>query len=219
MDTAETIVRALGAAGLALALAEAGWGAVWGMRRSPGRASGAARRIGALGAYLVSGGPYLAICILLWHPLPLTLAESVRAVALAAGALLGVAGLFFYLWGRFALGDMYNVSSSLGSELYASHRLVTSGPFRFVRHPMYLGIFIGALGALLLYRTWTTVFVIAALPGAVLKARREDRLLAAEFGVAYDAYRRRVPGFVPRIRIGAGARESGADEARRRDAT
>jgi protein-S-isoprenylcysteine O-methyltransferase Ste14 len=217
MDTAETVVRALGAAGLALALAEAGWGAMRGMRRSPGRASGAAGRIGALGTYLVSGGPYLAVCILLWHRLPVTLPESVRAVDLAVGALLGAVGLSFYLWGRFALGDMYNVSSSLGSELYASQRLVTSGPYRFVRHPMYLGIFIGALGALLVYRTWTTVFVIAALPGAVFKARREDRLLAAEFGEGYDAYRRRIPGFVPRIRVGHGAGGSGAEDGRGRD--
>jgi protein-S-isoprenylcysteine O-methyltransferase Ste14 len=217
MDTAETIVRALGAAGLALALAEAGWGAAQGMRRPPGRASGAAGRIGALGAYLVSGGPYLAVCILLWHRLPVTLPESVRAVDLAVGTLLGAVGLFFYLWGRFALADMYNVSSSLGSELYSSHRLVTSGPYRFVRHPMYFGILVGALGALLVYRTWTTVFVIAALPGAVFKARREDRLLAAEFGKTYDAYRRRTPGFVPRIRIGASARGTSVEEGRGRD--
>jgi protein-S-isoprenylcysteine O-methyltransferase Ste14 len=217
MGTPETVVRALGAVGLAFALAAAAWGAIQGTGHSPGRASGAAERVGALGAYLISGGPYLAVCILLWHPLPLTLAEPARTAALAAGALLGAAGLFSYLWGRFALGDMYNVSSSLGSELYASHRLVTSGPYRFVRHPMYLGIFISALGALLVYWTWTTVFVIAALPGAVFKARREDRLLAAEFGEAYDAYRRRVPGFV--LRIGVGARRSGAEEGRRRDAT
>lgn len=219
MGTAETVLRALGAVCLMVALAAAAWGAIRGTGHSPGRSSGAAERAGALGAYLISGGPYLAVCILLWHPLPLTLAGSVRAATLAAGALLGAAGLFFYLWGRFALGDMYNVSSSLGSELYASHRLVTSGPYRFVRHPMYLGIFIGALGALLVYRTWTTVFVIAALPGAVLKARREDRLLAAEFGKAYDAYRRRTPGFVPRIRAGATAHGPSAEDVRGRDAT
>jgi len=217
MDTAETVVRVLGAVGFAFALAAAAWGAIEGTRRAPGRAVGPAGRLGALGAYLLAGGPYFALCILLWHPLPLTLAQPVRVAALGTGALLGATGLGLYLWGRFALADMYNVSSSLGSELYASHRLVTSGPYRLVRHPMYLGIVIGAFGALLVYRTWTMVFVIAALPGAVFKALREDRLLRAEFGEAYEAYRRRVPGWIPRLRVDLGDRDGPANEGRGRD--
>lgn len=198
IDTAETLVRWLGAVGLAAAWATAAWGAVKGAGRARGRSSGLARKIGAPAAYAIGGVPFLAVSVLLWRHLPIEPSSTFRAVALGFGTALGAAGLALYLWGRLALGEMYNVSSSLGSELYAPHRLITSGPYRIVRHPMYLGLFLAAAGAFLVYRTWTTVFVIAVLPGAVVKARREERLLAEEFGESFQAYRRRVPGWLPR---------------------
>jgi len=201
IDSAESAVRVAGAVGLVVAWATAGWGAARAASQAPGRGAGLAPRIHALGAYALVGIPYAVVCVLLWRRLPIGLSPTLRIAALAAGATLGAAGLGLYLWGRLSLGDMYNVSSGLGSELFASHRLVTSGPYRIVRHPMYAGLIAGAFGALLVYRTWTTVFVVAALPGAVRKAHEEERLLAEEFGDAYESYRRLVPRWWPRLRV------------------
>ena len=198
LEDAETIVRLLGGVLLGVAWTVAGVGAVRAMGHPTGRALGVARTKGAAVAYLLAGVPYLLACVALWRPLPLEPSDGVRVAGLAIGGLLGSAGFALYLWGRLALGDMYNVSSSLGSELFEQHRLVVSGPYRFVRHPMYAGIVLAAPGALLVYRTWTMVFALVALPGLAVKAAHEDRLLAEEIGEPFDAYRTRVPGWIPR---------------------
>ena len=72
--------------------------------------------------------------------------------------------------------------------------LVTHGPFRLSRNPMYLGLSLVYLGVTLLMNSiWTLLFlplVIAILHFTVI--RKEERYLAATFDIAYDEYRRRV---------------------------
>jgi protein-S-isoprenylcysteine O-methyltransferase Ste14 len=198
LDTAEVIVRIAGAAVFAVAWVAGGVGGVRGLRHAAGRASGLATTLRAFGAYAVVAGPYLMVCVALWRPLPVTLGAAAGWIVLVGGTLLGAFGAVMYLWGRSTLGEMYNLSSAFGSELFADHRLVTCGPYRFVRHPMYVGLLGAATGALSVYRVWTMVFVIACLPGAWFKARREDRLLAEQFGAQFQDYRRVVPGWLPR---------------------
>ncbi len=94
---------------------------------------------------------------------------------------------------------MYNVSSSMGAQLYADHRLVTHGPFAIVRHPMYLGVILASAGGLLIYRTWTLLFTTVSFLGLVLRARREEEALAAEFSEQWEEYRRRVPAWILHI--------------------
>jgi len=117
-----------------------------------------------------------------------------------AGAVLAATGLGLVLWGRLTLGRLYGVSSTLGARLHADHRLITHGPFAHVRHPMYLGIETASFGGLLLYRTWTLVFLTVAFLGLMMRARREDELLRLEFGARWEAYRQQIPGWLPRRR-------------------
>lgn len=190
--------RIAGFAVLAGCWVSAAAGAMQGAGAPTGRAGRLARRWRAHTVYLVGAVPYFAICGLLWRPLPVSLSAGGRVAALTAGAALGASGGALYLWGRLTLGDMYNVASSLGVELYRHHRLVTAGPYRRLRHPMYAGLFLGALGGLLVYRTWALVFMLATLPGAVVKARLEERLLAEQMGEEWSAYARLVPAWFPR---------------------
>jgi protein-S-isoprenylcysteine O-methyltransferase Ste14 len=170
-----------------------------GLRRPQGRTTGLARQILTLPAYLLISVGFFGTCYLLWRPLPLALSAQARTVTLALGALLLFPGLALVLWGRFTLGEMYYVSSSMGAQLYADHRLITYGPFAFVRHPMYVGILLASAGGLLIYRTWTLVFTTVAFLGLALRARREEQALAAEFGEQWEAYRQQVPAWIPRI--------------------
>jgi protein-S-isoprenylcysteine O-methyltransferase Ste14 len=119
---------------------------------------------------------------------------------LGLGSLVYLPGLAFVLWGRLALGKMYFVSTGFGAQLYANHRLVTRGPFAIVRHPMYLGLIAAALGSLLIYQTWTTALYVLFAPFVLLRARREEQLLATEFGEAWQEYCKHVPAFFPRPR-------------------
>jgi len=63
---------------------------------------------------------------------------------------------------------------------------------------MYVGLMLASVGGLLLYRTWTALWLVVQLPVLVVRAAREEEALAAEFGAAWEAYRDRVPGWLPR---------------------
>jgi len=199
LDVIERWVGWAGAVALALFLGAALVGIARGLHRPRGRATGLARRILRLPAYLLISTGFFGACYLLWRPLLLPLSIPLRAVTLALGVLLYFPGLAFCLWARLTLGRMYDVSSSMGAQLYADHQLITHGPFAIVRHPMYLGITLAAAGGLLIYRTWTFLFVVTSFLGLALRARQEEGALAAEFGEEWQAYCRRVPGWIPRI--------------------
>lgn len=199
LDTIEWWVRWAGAVVAFVSLIAVLAGMMRGLRRPQGRTTGLARQILTLPAYLLISVGFFGTCYLLWRPLPLALSAQARTVTLALGALLLFPGLALVLWGRFTLGEMYYVSSSMGAQLYADHRLITYGPFAFVRHPMYVGILLASAGGLLIYRTWTLVFTTVAFLGLALRARREEQALAAEFGEQWEAYRQQVPAWIPRI--------------------
>jgi protein-S-isoprenylcysteine O-methyltransferase Ste14 len=65
-----------------------------------------------------------------------------------------------------------------------------------VRNPMYVGIIAATLGGLLIYRTWSLVFALTFF-GLVIRARREEQVLAAEFGQQWADYCQQVPGWIP----------------------
>ena len=80
-------------------------------------------------------------------------------------------------------------------------RLVTQGPYRLVRNPMYLGAATALAGAALYYRSralllYDIVFLMAA---HFFVIAYEERALARVFGEDYEAYRRRVGRWLPRI--------------------
>jgi protein-S-isoprenylcysteine O-methyltransferase Ste14 len=113
------------------------------------------------------------------------------------GGVLALAGLVLIGWGRAALGRMYNLSSVRGVQLYADQELITRGPFALVRHPMYVGVVLAALGSVLLYRTWTVILVLAHMTVFWVRASREEEALEAEFGQQWRTYADRVPAGLP----------------------
>lgn len=114
-----------------------------------------------------------------------------------ACALVGVMllGLALTWWARMQLGRLW--SSAITRK--EKHRLIETGPYALVRHPIYTGIITALLA------TAATEATLLALLGAVLiaiglwvKARTEERFLLAELGPdAYESYRRRVPMLIP----------------------
>lgn len=174
---------------------------IWrGTRRPSGRTSGrAAGWLRSALFYLLATTGFLGLSICFWKPLPLDLLPGGRLACFAAGVLMYFPGMALLLWARLVLGKMYFVSTSFGAQLYADHQLVTRGPFAILRHPMYLGLIAAALGSLLLYQTWTALAYAVCTPFVLLRARREEAALAAEFGEQWQAYCRRVPAFLPRL--------------------
>jgi protein-S-isoprenylcysteine O-methyltransferase Ste14 len=175
---------------------------VWrGTQRQAGRTTG--RTGGWLRSwwfYLASSVFFFGVAYLGWTPLPWTISPSVRLGMLILGSLLYFSGMCFLLWARLTLGKNYFVSTGFGAQLFKGQQLVTTGPYAIVRHPMYVGLILSALGSLLLYTTWTTVYFACFAPLMFVRARREEQTLAAEFGEKWKNYCQRVPAFIPRIR-------------------
>ena len=109
--------------------------------------------------------------------------------------MLTVAGFLFCWWARLHLGRLWSGSITLKSD----HRVVDTGPYRLVRHPIYTGLIMAALGMALEKATLLAFGGLALLVvGLWLKARFEEGFLRAELGrQAYDAYAARTPMLLP----------------------
>jgi len=137
--------------------------------------------------------------VLLWKPLPIPMSPLARVLLPLIGSALLIFGMALVVLGRIALGESSYASSVFVVELREGHRLVTTGPYRIIRHPMYAGLVLALVGALLVYQTWTCALFLLAIPEIVARARQEDHALDAEFEDEWRAYRRRVGSFIPRI--------------------
>ena len=89
-------------------------------------------------------------------------------------------------------------------ELYSArqeNRLITTGLYRFVRHPQYTGLFIGLFGEGVVH--WPTIFSVVIFPVIVLAyyllSLSEEKKVIAQFGDEYLAYKKQVPMFIPRV--------------------
>ena len=108
---------------------------------------------------------------------------------------LETAAFVFGWWARLHLGRLWSGMI----ELREGHRVVDTGPYRLVRHPIYTALITGAW-TLALVQATATGLAGAALLTAVMawKAKREEAFLRRELGaVAYDAYAARTPMMAP----------------------
>jgi protein-S-isoprenylcysteine O-methyltransferase Ste14 len=110
------------------------------------------------------------------------------------GVALSVVGGVLRLWPVFVLGRRFSGLVAIQS----GHTLVTTGIYRTIRHPSYLGLIVGMLGWGLAFRSWAGV-VLAALTIPILIARMnaEEDLLRSHFGADYEAYCGRTARLVP----------------------
>ena len=117
----------------------------------------------------------------------------VKGLGLALAAL----GVFIACWSRQILGR--NWSSVV--QLKQDHDLVDSGPYRYVRHPIYTGLLLAFVGTALKVGDWRGLIAVAiVLVSFWRKLRVEERWLTEQFGPAYVAYMQRtkalIPGFI-----------------------
>lgn len=111
----------------------------------------------------------------------------------AAGALFLAAGGVFGTWGVLALGR--NLAAV--PKPIEGGRLVTTGPYAYVRHPIYTGIILGTLGwSLLRSNLLGVALALAALLFFDLKSRQEEKWLAEAYP-GYPDYQRRVRKLIP----------------------
>ena len=90
----------------------------------------------------------------------------------------------------------------LHAGLYVDHELVRTGPYAIVRHPIYASLLAMLVCTQLMLTRWAWVPVSLALffLGTEIRVRTEDRLLKSRFGEEFEAYRKRVPAYLPFVR-------------------
>lgn len=122
---------------------------------------------------------------------PFELAFALLTVALA------VASVWFSVAAVRALGKQWGLAARLINE----HKLITQGPYRLVRHPIYtsmLGMLLAT--ALAVSRPIALIPAVAlCIFGTMIRVRSEERLLREAFGAEFEAYARSVPAIIPRL--------------------
>jgi protein-S-isoprenylcysteine O-methyltransferase Ste14 len=156
------------------------------------------KREEAYGSRAIHVGLLLVGSGLLWPGLRLGLGNVPlfpRCPALDAMAVALVAsGVGLAFWARAQLGRNWSGTVTLKE----GHALVRSGPYRFVRHPIYTGISTAILGtALWLDEVRGLLAVACFLAGFAWKIRLEERWLVEEFGEGYRAYQRDTKALIP----------------------
>jgi len=106
-----------------------------------------------------------------------------------------IAGIAFAWWARIHLGTLWSARVTRKED----HRIVDTGPYGIVRHPIYTGILIALYATVLAFPgLFNATGAIVLTISFVIKYRLEERFLSQELGAeAYSAYRKRVPALVP----------------------
>jgi len=149
---------------------------------------------------LIAQGVYLIVIVpmyLLFSPglflFHLPIPDSLRWLGVA----LGIISLPFLTWVHHVLDKHWDISLTLQED----HKLVTSGPYRWVRHPMYTvhivyfftWVLVSANLLLLINYLLTIILIFARIP-------KEEKMLLEQFGDEYRAYMKRTGRLLPRFR-------------------
>lgn len=107
-------------------------------------------------------------------------------------------GIAFAVWARAYLGGNWSGTVTVKVD----HQLVRSGPYRWVRHPIYSGMILAMLGtALARGQVRGLVAVVLLFAGFKIKSKIEEQAMLSTFGAEYDEYSRSTGAILPRLRF------------------
>jgi len=110
------------------------------------------------------------------------------------GTALLISGLAFSIWARRVLGRNWSGTVTVKED----HELIESGPYRFVRHPIYTGLLLALAGSTLAQGWWSSVVaLVLCFVSFWIKLLREEAWMRETFGEKYEAYCARTKRLVP----------------------
>jgi protein-S-isoprenylcysteine O-methyltransferase Ste14 len=124
-----------------------------------------------------------------------SLAGSMALLLAISGSLLAVAGTALVVRSRTELGAAWSFVPRAGE----GSELVTTGPYRHVRHPIYLGLALVAMGEALAFGSWLAALIVSLgiVPTFAWRARAEEKVLRRAFGERHAVYRQRSKLIIP----------------------
>lgn len=118
--------------------------------------------------------------------------DAVRWIGVALFAIGGA----LRMWPVFVLGNRFSGLVAI----QPGHTLVTTGVYRVIRHPSYLGLLVNALGWALAFRSTAGILLaLLFMVPLIARIRAEEALLQSQFGAEYDAYRARTSRMIPGV--------------------
>ena len=121
------------------------------------------------------------------------LSAASNSIEGTASLMLCIAGFALAVWARRHLGRNWGMPMSLKE----GHELVTTGPYRYVRHPIYTGMLLAILGSgLATTRAWLAFFVWVGIY-CLYSAWTEERLMLQQFPEQYAQYKKRTKAVIP----------------------
>ena len=112
------------------------------------------------------------------------------------GLAITIIGLGFAVWARFAIGRNWGGLITVQQD----HKLMRTGPYGIVRHPIYSGFMLATLGtAIIVGEIGGLVSVALIVISWGYKARLEESFMIEQFGAEYEDYRRDVKGLIPGV--------------------
>jgi protein-S-isoprenylcysteine O-methyltransferase Ste14 len=122
---------------------------------------------------------------------------SIALLLALSGSLLAVAGAALVVKSRAALGSAWSFVPMADQAT----GFITTGPYRLVRHPIYLGLALLALGEAIAFSSWPACLIVlcAIVPTFAWRARAEETLLARTFGASYAFYQKQTKMIIPHL--------------------
>jgi protein-S-isoprenylcysteine O-methyltransferase Ste14 len=119
------------------------------------------------------------------------------SVVAVCALMIAAASVALVNWAARCLGKQW----SLQARLVEGHDLIEDGPYRFMRNPIYTGMFgmLVATGLLMMRWERLAVAVVLFAAGTYVRIRAEEQLLRGAFGVRFEEYARRVWALIPGI--------------------
>ena len=112
---------------------------------------------------------------------------------LSIGFVIFLLGLILAIWARSHLGKNWGMPMSLKQD----PELVTTGPYRFIRHPIYTGLLLAILGSSLTNSIdWLIIFVIAGVY-FIYSASVEEKIMQAQYPDKYPTYKTKTKMLIP----------------------
>ena len=117
-------------------------------------------------------------------------------VASVSAVTLSWAGIALAIWARWHLGQYWSGRITIKED----HKLIRTGPYTRLRHPIYSGLDLAVIGSAIAIDRWRCVVgVCVIIVGFWIKAKREEAMLAAQFGADFEEHRGQTGFLVPRL--------------------
>lgn len=151
----------------------------------------------AIRLLLPVGGFVLIIQLLGFDPFAVSLSEPLNETLWLGGQTVFWLGIFIGVWARETIGKHWAHAAEY--QILDDHKLITEGPYKYIRHPIYTALFAIFLGTQLITPSWFSLLLIPLYLYIRWQAQKEEKLLSSVFSGSYSDYQKKTGRLFPKL--------------------